>query len=239
MFLLGKTYFKAGFLERSKQIFLEILKNNPRTPQALHYLLLVYEQTQDYKSALDVLEPLNELGENVKKEEIYLQTLILLANSKLSNEQKSEQLAKIYEESHEMSYLIFEYLFRFNPSLAWKIFEGSRSELLSDIFWHLESKDLDLDIISKNAYLRELYSARGDVEFASSSSVFEFDLLIKLKNKANATLAFEYVCDNCKAVSPFAFHRCSSCHFIGTLGVEWSITKDYYKDFSEENNSFQ
>jgi len=60
MYLLGKTYFKAGFLERSKQIFLNILKSNPRTPQALHYLLLGYEQMRDYQSALDVLEPLQD-----------------------------------------------------------------------------------------------------------------------------------------------------------------------------------
>ena len=65
IFLLGKTYYKAGFLERSKQIFLNILKNNPRTPQALKYLLLVYEQMRDYSSALDVLEPLEELKVDV------------------------------------------------------------------------------------------------------------------------------------------------------------------------------
>jgi len=97
-----------------------------------------------------------------------------------------------------------------------------------------------LDIISKNSFLQELYSARGDLELASRSSIFEFDILINLKNSGvNATLNFEYVCENCKQVSPFAFHRCSFCHNIDTSRVEWSLTKDYHKDFSEENNSFQ
>jgi pentatricopeptide repeat protein len=239
MFLLGKTYFKAGFLERSKQIFLEILKKNPRTPQALHYLLLLYEHMRDYKSALEVLEPLDELGEDIRKEKSYLKTLMLLSKSELSSQEKINYLLEIYQESHELSYLVFEYLFRIKPAVGWENFDNSKSELLSDIFWQLDPKDLNLDIISKNGYLRELYSARGDVKLADSSSIFEFDLLIKLERKANATLAFEYICESCKMVYPFVFHRCSSCHAIATSKVEWRLTRDYHKDFSEENNSFQ
>lgn len=238
LFLLGKTYFKAGFLERSKQIFLEILKKNPRTPQALHYLLLVYEYLKDYNSAIDVLEPLDELGEEIIVEKSYLKTLSLL-QSDISKDEKASLLLELYQETHTLSYMIFEYLFRVNPELAWKNLDHSRVEQLTDILWNISFKDLNLDIISKNGYLRELYSARGDLNLAHSSSIFEFDILIKLGSKANATLAFEYVCDNCKYTYPFIFHRCSSCHSIDTAKVEWSLTKDYYKDFSEENNSFQ
>jgi len=239
MFLLGKTYFRAGFLERSKQIFLEILKKNPRTPQALHYLLLVYEYMRDYGSAIEVLEPLDELGEDVTQEKTYLKTLMILAGTELSAQEKAEHLLSIYHKTHEMTYLVFEYLFRVNPALAWTNFDSSKSELLSDIFWQLDSKDLNLDIISKNGYLRELYSARGDLKLATSSSIFEFDILIKLEKKANVTLASEYICENCKVVYPFVFHRCSSCHAIATAKVEWRLSRDYHKDFSEENNSFQ
>ena len=39
--LLGTTYFKGGFLQRSKDIFLRILKFSPRNKNALKYLLLV------------------------------------------------------------------------------------------------------------------------------------------------------------------------------------------------------
>ena len=240
MFLLGKIYFKAGFLERSKQVFLEILKTSPRTPQALHYLLLVYEYMRDYKTALEVLEPLEQLGEEIKKDEVYLKSLALLNNPKLSPLQKADELLTIYKTSHKLTYLTFEYLFRVNPSLAWENFDSSRSELLSDILWSLNAKELDLDIISKNSYLRELYSARGDLELVDESSIFEFNVLINLKKTtANATLNFEYLCNSCKQRYPFAFNRCSTCHAIDTLVVEWSLAKDYHKDFSEENNSFQ
>jgi lipopolysaccharide assembly protein B len=240
MFLLGKVYFKAGFLERSKKIFLEILKKTPRTPQALRYLLLVYEYTRDYKAALEVLEPLGALNAEIAKDEAYLKSLSLLNGVGLSASQKADELLAIYVTSYRLTYLTFEYLFRVNPKLAWENFDSSRSESLTDILWSLDSKNLDLDIIAKNSYLRELYSARGDVELASSSSIFEFDVLIHVKNASlNATLSFEYICSACKQRYPFSFHRCTGCHEIDTLKVEWRLAKDYHKDFSEENNSFQ
>jgi len=239
MFLLGRTYFKAGFLQRAKQIFLEILKNNPRTPQALDYLLLVYEYMREYDLALEVLDSLSELDKERDSDRAYLKSLSILNDTKTSNETKITLLLEIYKENHQLTYMVFEYLFRVNPKLAWENFDSSKSELLTDILWHVDKKDLDFDIISQNGYLRELYTARGDVELVNKSSIFEFDVLINLKSKANATLSFEYICDSCKQLYPFAFNRCSHCHAIDSSRVEFSLSKNYYRDFSEENNSFQ
>jgi len=239
MFVLGKTYFKAGFLERSKQIFLEILKQNPRTPHALKYLLLVYEYMKDYKSAQEVLEPLDEMNNDISKDSNYLNALIIMDNIEFSKDEKVKKLLSIYKENHQLSYLIFEYLFRVDPELAWKNFDSSKSELLVDILWGISEEELNLDIISQNGYLRELYSAKGYVMLAKSSSVFEFDILIKLQNRASATLSFEYICNECKSTFPFSFSRCSQCHSIDTQSIEWNLSRDYFKDFSEENNSFQ
>jgi len=239
LFLLGKTYFKAGFLERAKQVFLEILQNNPRTPQALNYLLLVYEHMRDYNSALGVLEPLDELQKDITTESAYLNALVILNDSKFTPQEKAEKLLDIYKKIHQLTYLIFEYIFRVNPALAWQNLDLSQAELLTDVLYNIDEKDLNFDIIKKNGYLRELYTAKGYVNEATKSSVFEFDVLINLHQNTNATLSFEYICDNCKQVFPFGFHRCSSCHVIDTSRVELSLAKDYHKDFSEENNSFQ
>ncbi|WP_321777185.1 tetratricopeptide repeat protein [Sulfurimonas sp.] len=239
LFLLGRTYFKAGFLERAKEIFLKILQSNPRTPQALQYLLLVYEHMREYSLALEVLEPLNELKKDIQKDKVYLELLTLLHDMNLEVDEKVEKIVKTYALNHELTHMVFEYLFRVNPVLAWKNFDNSKSEVLSDVLWQLDKEHLDLDIIEKNGYLRELYTARGDVEMAEGSSVFELDVLINLKQKSNATLSFEYICDNCKVVFPFVFHRCSSCHSIDSSQIEFSLTKNYHREFSEENNSFQ
>ena len=135
--------------------------------------------------------------------------------------------------------IFFEYIFRVNPKLAWENFDISKAELLVDILWYIDKKDLNFDIIIQNSYLRELYSAKGYIDKAQKSSIFEFDVLIGLNDSVNATLSFEYICDSCKQISPFAFSRCSNCHSIDTSRVELNLVKNYHKDFSEENNSFQ
>ncbi|MFT7860885.1 MAG: tetratricopeptide repeat protein [Sulfurimonas sp.] len=239
MFLLGKTYFRAGFLERSKQIFLEVLKKYPRTPEALRYLLLVNESMRDYDGALEVLEPLEELGEDISVDREYLQTVKILNDTGADEEQKCEKLLEIYKANHNLTHMIFSYLFRVDPKLAWKNLDHSKSELLIEVLWGLNVEELNLDIISQSGYLRELYSARGDLALAKSSSCFELDLLIKLEKKANATLSFEYVCSSCKRTYPFAFDRCSVCHAIDSATPEIALSKDFMREFGEESNSFQ
>lgn len=238
MFLLGKAYYKAGFLERSRQIFLEILKNNPRTPQALNYLLLVYEQMRNYHLALEVLEPLSELQKDITLESAYLNALIILNHSDLSTEKKIYKLLEIYKNSLQLTHLIFEYIFRVDPKIAWENLDTSKAESVVDILWNINKKDLNLDIIMQNGYLRELYTAKGYIKEATKSSLFEINLLINLDSKADATLGFEFICNNCKVVYPFAFNRCNNCHTIDTSRAELLIVKDYHKEFSEENNSF-
>ncbi len=237
MFLLGRTYFKAGFLERSKNVFLEILKANPRTPQALRYLLLIYEHLRDYKSALSVLEPLDELGEDVKSDKIYLETILLLNDYTIDENEKTQKLLALYKEHRRLTYLIFEYLFKKHPKLAWQNLDQSQCERVSDLLWNLSLDAIDFDIISQNVYLRELFSAKGFVALEKNSSVFEFDLLINLRKTdyKGATLTFEYICKQCKQIYPFAFHRCPSCHAIDSVLSEPIISKEY----SENNNSFQ
>lgn len=238
MFLLGRTYFKAGFLERAKQIFLNILKNNPRTPEVLRSLLLVYEYMRDFESAFEVLEPLDELENNVELDAHYLRAMKLLSDHSIDVDKKLIQLFEIYEKDGDLTYMVFEYLFRINPAFAWEKFDASKALLLIDILWSIDSDKLNLDIISKNSFLKELYTARGDIKEVSKSSVFELDILINLQNKTNATLSFEYICDNCKQVFPFAFNRCSSCHGIDTLGVELALVKSHKGVGIEENKSF-
>jgi len=239
LFLLGTTYFRAGFLQRAKVVFLEILKNHPRTPEALQYLLLVYEQMRDYESACEVLLPLDELEQDTLIQSAYLKVMIVLNGAKLSSQEKIDELLEIYKLTNANTHLIFEYLFKVNPKVAWQNLDAKKSELLLDILWLVDTKDLDLDIITKNSYLMELYTARGDLNLAKKSEVFEFDVLINLHSSSDATLSFEYVCDKCKQVSPFIFNRCLKCHSVDSSVIEISLVKDYYRNFSEENNSFQ
>jgi len=237
LFLLGQTYFKAGFLERSQEIFLQILKQFPRTPKALRYLLIIYEKMHQFDKALEVLEPLEELGVDHKKDRIYLQAVSIIRSAQYGVDEKAHMLLALYQEHHLLSYLIFEYLFRFTPALAWKNLDLGQCERILDILWNAREAEANLDIITSNSYLRELFSAKGTALLVQESSVFEFDILIKLNmaDQGGATLQFDYLCGDCKQIYPFSFHRCPNCHSIDSVVTEALLTKERF----EANNSFQ
>jgi tetratricopeptide (TPR) repeat protein len=237
LLLLGKTYFKAGFLERARVSFMQILENHPRTPMALHYLILVYEQLQQFDKALEVSESLLELQPQSHPIQTYLKCRLILIDPKLSIDERCEQLSAIYTQTLSLGYLIFEYLFTHRSALAWQIFDHALAHKLSDILWRLSDDKLDLAIISQNGYLRELFTAKGSVELAQTSSVFELDTLIALRKCtiSKATLQFEYACNECKQISFIGFHRCPHCHTIDTISPILTLSKEHF----EENNSFQ
>ncbi len=237
LYLLGKTYFKAGFLERSQEIFLQILKQFPRTPKALQYLLIIYEKMHQFDKALEVLEPLEELGIDNTKDRVYLKCVSIIRSAKYGADEKAALLLELYQKHHLLSYLIFEYLFRFTPKLAWKNLDLGEAERIVDILWNAREAEANLDIIASNSYLRELYSAKGTELLAQESNIFEFDVLIKLNmaDQSGATLQFDYLCGDCKQIYPFSFHRCPNCHNIDSVVTETLLTKDHF----EANNSLQ
>ncbi|MFA6144487.1 MAG: tetratricopeptide repeat protein [Sulfurimonas sp.] len=234
---LGRAYFKAGFLERSRQSFLQILQNHPRTPQALHHLILIYEQLQQFGNALEVMESLTELQGTAGCEKLYLEARQMIANPKTSVDETAAFLVNLYGSHAHLGYLVFEYLFTHRPALAWIHFDPSLSQRVTDILWRIPCNHLDFDIIARNGFLRELFSAKGVCDLSHSSSIFELDTLITLKSCGNskATLQFEYVCKECHQPSFFPFHRCPSCHAIDSIESIMSLAKERFED----NNSFQ
>lgn len=237
LLLLGKSYFKAGFLERSRQTFMQILQNHPRTAPALHHLILIYEMLQQYDKALEVMESLLELSTDAMGEKLYLECRALLNNHQLDADEKAARLISLYETHRKLGYMVFEWLFTHRPTLGWKHFDQSLALRLSDILWRLRDEHLDLDIISTNTYLRELFTAKGSIDLAPSSSVFELDTLITLHKCGShkATLQFEYTCEECKQISFLPFHRCPHCHAIDSVQTIMNLVRERY----EENNSLQ
>jgi tetratricopeptide (TPR) repeat protein len=237
LLLLGKSFFKAGFLERSRQTFLQILSNAPRTPQALHFLILIYEQLQQYDKALEVMESLQELNPDTLTEKLYLECKLFISDHRISLDEKARRLIEFYETHRRLGYMIFEWLFTYRPTLGWSHFDQSLSERLSDVLWRAGDENLDLDIIASNTYLRELFSARGSLDLAEGSSKFELDTLIALRRcgAGKATLQFEYTCDKCNQISFLPFHRCPHCHAIDSVQSIMNLSKERF----EENNSLQ
>ncbi len=226
--LLGNAYFKSGLLQRSKEIYLKILKFSPRNTVALKQLLLVFQNLKDFQKAEEVLDALEELDENMIKERIYIKVLHIINDPILSFETKSIQLYNNFIINKKLERIVVHFLIMFNKQLFWKNIEEFNIQKIIDLLWYLDFDDIDFDKVSKNKLLQEIYTAKGYINDVDCSEQFELDVLIAIKNspsKVKADLNFEFICNSCKKIHPIYDSRCPHCHNILTFIVEAKLAK--------------
>lgn len=236
--LLGKTYFKGGFLQRSKDVYFKILKFSPRNKQALFYLLYIHEKLKDYDKAQDILESLGELNENTFDERIYIHTLKIIDTIMMNTEEKTKGLFEIFQKNRVIERLLLSYLLRYNIEFFWEKSELFDMTKILDLLWYLDKKDINFEKVNAHSYLKSLYSAKGYIVDSTLSDIFEFNVLISIQNSivsVNLDLNFYFVCSKCKKNTPIYDSRCPHCHNILTLGVQSQLSKGYY----EKNSSLQ
>ncbi len=225
---LGNTYLHAGFLERSKSIYAEILRRRPRNIKVLYELGVVYETMQKYDKAKEVLEPLRLLGEETSSLENFLNFSLLLANNTLETEDKVLQLKEMLKIEPSLYRQVVISLLQLDTKSAWEIIDPSRMKELIDILWFLANSQLDLDIINANEQLKTLYYAKGYLQKASvKSGIFSLDMLATAKENGfkEGDLLFSYLCQKCKQSFPVSFKRCPNCMAINSVKVEEKIAK--------------
>ncbi len=224
---LGRTYFKAGFLSRSSEVFLESLKLHPRNEESLRYLTVVYEKLKEYDRASEVLDALEELGAVVEKQKLYLQVLQISENSKLTNQKKEQKLEKIAQKERFLQRKYFEFMQQNRLNITKEKLEGLYLKNLTDLLWFMDDKWLDLTKSSK-PILRQIAMAKGLLEYEKlENGIFAFDVLGVLKKEKNvkADLSFHYMCSDCKNVYPLYFYRCPNCLAIDKTEIQSSIIK--------------
>lgn len=226
--LLGTTYFKGGFLQRSKDIFLRILKFSPRNKQALNHLLILNEKLKDFKKAKEITLCLEELDKNVEKDKIYLDALIILNDPIYSYEKRTRLLHDIYKKDNSIQRLFVEYLLQFNKEYFWNHVNEFDAKSFIDLMWYLNFDDIDFDKVTKNDFLFQLYNAKGYLDDLEHSEDFIFNILIllhKYSKEITATLDFEFTCTSCKHSHPIYDNRCPHCHNILTFKVNHTLSK--------------
>ena len=229
--LLGTTYFKGGFLQRSKEIFLRILKFSPRNKNALNHLLLVYEKLKDFQKAKEITTCLEELDKDMNIDKIYLDSLIILNDSILSYEKRTELLYEIFKENKMIERIFASFLIQFNKAFFWEHVKEFDCSKYTDVMWYLNFDDINFDKVVENQFLVEVYNAKGYLNTLNHSGDFDFDILILLnqhEHKINASLDFEFICSSCKHSHPIFDTRCPHCHSILTLNVKHRLTKSFY-----------
>lgn len=236
--LLGTTYFKSGFMQRAKEIFLKILKFSPRNVKALKYLLIINEKLKDYQSAKETIECLEEVGEDIEKEKIYVETLSIINDPIDSFEKKREKLYEIFKSNPEIQRLVLQFYLQFSKKFFWEHSDEFDFKKSVDLMWYLNFDDIDFDKVAQNKILNELYNAKGYLKTLKHSNDFVLDILIALNNhehKIPATIDFEFICSSCKQIHPIFDSRCPHCHNILTLQVKYNLVKS----LNETNQSLQ
>jgi lipopolysaccharide biosynthesis regulator YciM len=235
---LGTTYFKSGFLQRSKNVFLKILQFSPRNKVALKHLFFIYEKLQDYKRCEDVLESLDEIDFDTTKDRFYISILKILDDPMMSYNQKTNQLINLFNKNKVVERSVIEYLVKYNKDYLWENIEKFDLIKVIDLMWYLDFNDIDFSKVEKNQFLSALYRAKGYIKGDEQSGIFELDVLISTKNstlKVPLDLNFEFICKKCKKVHPIYNTRCPHCNSILTFKTRAKLAKGYY----EENSSLQ
>jgi len=236
--LLGNTYLKGGFLQRANDIYLKILKFSPRNKSVLKSLLIVCEKLKDFDKALQVLDSLNELNVEVEKDRVYIKTLIVLNDSILSYEKRTQKLYELFHENKAIERVFIQFLLQFNKEFFWQHIEEFDCKKAIDILWYQNKEDIDFNSAKKSRFLEEVYNAKGYIETLNKSDDFTLDILIlatQQKKELQASLNFEFICNSCKHLHPFFETRCPNCHSILTLEVKYYIVKGFFI----ENQSLQ
>jgi len=226
--LLGNVYFKSGMLQRSKEIYLKILKFSPRNKIALNALLLIFQRLKEYDNAQDVINSLNELDEDIILEEIYLNILQIIDDPILSFDKKSIQLFNNLLTNKRIQRIVISYLLQFNKDLFWNNISEFNIYNIIDLLWYLDFDDINWNVVSKNKLLKEIFSAKGYIDDCKSSDIFELHILISTRNstvKTDLDLNFEFMCVKCKKIHPIYEERCLHCNTLLSYKVQAILGK--------------
>ena len=236
--LLGTTYFKGGFLQRSREIFLRILKFSPRNTKALKHLLIINEKLKEYKNAGEIIDCLEEIGIDTKKDKLFIKTLSIIDDPVESFEKKTEKLYAIFKEDSLIQRLVVKFYLQYNKEFFWEHVDEFDFKKLVDLMWYLNFNDIDFEKVTNNSFLNELYNAKGYLKTLQHSDDFVFDILMLLNihdHDVPATIDFEFICTECKHIHPIFDTRCPHCHNILTFNVKHNLVKDLV----ERNQSLQ
>jgi tetratricopeptide (TPR) repeat protein len=233
---LANTYLHAGFLERARSIYLEILHLTPRNSKILYALGFIYESMHQYDKAKETLEPLRRLNEDIKTLENYYHFKSLMMQNNLDINEKVTLIKTLMSKDASFYREGILSLFVLDTKSAWEMIDVTYINELMDILWFLPSSQLDLDIIAADKTLHTFYYAKGYLtkEFLKSN-IFTIDLLATARKAGieNGDLLFSYLCKQCKHSFPVSFSRCPHCMAINSIQIEEKIAESRPKtDYS-------
>lgn len=230
---LGQAYFKAGFLKRSSEAFLESLKLSPRDTVSLKYLTVCYEMLKSYDHAIETLNALEELGVDVKTQKAYIKAKRIYEDTSIDTDERVEKLKSLKGEFKQVGRMVIEYKYS-RGILSIKDFEDVDPAMVFDLVWATQGIDFGS---LKEALYQSIAAAKGDKNAKEHSGIFELEVLERLHQIGyeKASLNFEFTCKECKHTFPIFFYRCPNCHALMSASIQPVLMSKSY----EENIPFQ
>lgn len=226
LYLLGKVYFKAGFLQKAQTSFLNSLKLSAGDSDSLRYLSIIYEKELNFVDLFDVLESRIELDEDMNTELIYAQAYKIKYDKTFSLKQKIKEFSKIITKSKSVDRFYIEFL-KANGLFNYKSIKTLDINLFIDIVFFENHtfflKKIDNKIINAISFINGYNN-----KYVEFTDIFELEVLMKLKIAQchKATLEFSYFCENCKNIFAISFTRCQKCHSLNTLQIQYKVVED-------------
>ncbi|MFV0481082.1 MAG: tetratricopeptide repeat protein [Campylobacteraceae bacterium] len=224
---LGKTYFKAGFLRRSTEVFIEALRLYPRNEEALRYLTVTYEQLQEYDRALEVLDALEELNVDVALEKNFMNALKVLSEPSKTDKVKYNELIEVAKKEPLVARMLFEFARKTGLEFDINLLHPNT---VFDLLW--ESNE-DVLKTSDATLVKSILCAKGLSNEKPEKMPFELEILSVLSKEhyTKAGLNFEYTCSSCKGTFPMHFYRCPSCHSLKLPFISANLIKNEYEAY--------
>lgn len=225
---LGSTYLHAGFLERARSIYIDILRKRPRNKTVLYELSVVYEMMQEYGKAKEVIEPLEYLNKETHDLRIFLDFSEIIHNKQTDTQKKTLLLQQSLKKEPKLYREVIYNLFKLDTKAAWESVDPSHIHEILDILWFLPQSQVDFERVREHQQLSTLYYAKGYTQtLPDKSGIFALDMLASAKKQSfeEADLRFSYLCKKCKQSFPISFSRCPNCMEIYSIEVEEDIGK--------------
>ncbi|WP_307983659.1 tetratricopeptide repeat protein [uncultured Helicobacter sp.] len=224
---LGITYFQAGFLQRAKHIFLEILKNYPRNSQILLYLMRTYESMGQYQEALDTLECLDEVATTKQRKDnaivkTYLHFMRLSSGDMLSLEKKNKEIISLMHRCQYINRIALGYLKLYARELFWQeVKKFDKVRFCYDLLWNINQNEIPFEAIKHHSDIMDIYRAKGYIKDNKECATFELEALRILHQHSSqqGDITFEYRCVQCKNIFPFDSYRCPICAHVGEMDL--------------------
>ena len=224
---LGKTYFKAGFLRRSAEVFLEALRLYPRNKVALKYLTVSYEKLKEFDRSLEALDALEEMGADTTTQKDYIKTRKVLSDDGATYAQKEALLRELMSSFPPAKRMLLEFWMENGKPIIWEEVAQFEPMEILDLIWYMDPSVIRVEVFENPIFLA-LLKAKGLEVGGVKKSMFELEVLSVLRDSGyrEAGLSFEYMCQSCKQVFPVHFYRCPACHALGSGKIEPIITKE-------------